>query len=95
MREVVSPEELRQCLDAISRHPKGASETGLPPSEVYGHTSQGVRVIYINFVNPSEVPIGSTYRTWVVRLGGDKSERVSYFRSRRGAAGDDTLPPDD
>jgi hypothetical protein len=95
MEEEVSPEEVRQCLDAISRHPKGASEARLPPGEVYGHTFSGGRYVYINFVKPSETPIGSTYRTWVVRFRGDKPEGVSYYRSRRGAAGDDTLPPDD
>lgn len=95
MREVVSPEELRQCLDAISRHPKGASDYELPLAEVYGHTSAGGRYVHINFVKPSDVPVGATYRTWVVRLEGDEPPRVSYFLSRRGAAGDDTLPPDD
>ena len=95
MKEAVSPEEMRQCLDAISRNPKGASEIRLPPGEVYGHTAPDGRYIYINFVKPSETPIGSVYRTWIVRLRGNKPEGVSYYRSRRGAAGDDTLPPDD
>lgn len=95
MKEEVSPEELRRCLGAISRHPKGAAEIKLPPGEVYGHASPGGRYVYINFVEPSEVPFGSTYRTWVVRLEGDRPEGVSYFRSRRGAGGDETLPPED
>ncbi|HYE15803.1 MAG TPA: hypothetical protein VD968_15270 [Pyrinomonadaceae bacterium] len=94
--EEVSPEELRQCLGAISRYHEGASEVRLPPGEVYGHTSPGGRYVYINFVRPSDIPVGSIYRTWVVRLeGGGGPGGVSYFRSRRGAAGDDTLPPDD
>lgn len=95
MGEGVSPDELRQCLDAISRHPKAASEVRLIPGEVYGHRTHGGRYIYINFVKPSEVPLGSVYRTWVVRLKGDEPDGVSYFRSRRGADADDTLPPDD
>ena len=95
MREVVSPEVLRQCLDAISRHPKGASEYKLPLAEVYGHAYPGGRYVHINFVKPSDVSVGATYRTWVVRLEGNEPPRVSYFRSRCGAAGDDTLPPDD
>ena len=95
MKEEVSAEELRRCLDAISRHPGGASEIKLPPGEVYSHTFPDGRCVYINFVKPSELPTGSTYRTWVVRLEEDRPEGVSYFRSRRGADGDDTLPPDD
>jgi hypothetical protein len=95
MKEEVSPEEIRRCLDAITRHPKGASESGLPLAEVYGHTATGVRYVYINFVKPSDIPVGAVYRTWVVRLEGNEPPRVSYFRSRCGAAGDDTLPPDD
>ena len=70
IKEEVSPEEIRQCLGAISRNPKGASEIRLPPGEVYGHTSPDGRYIYINFVKPSETPIGSVYRTWIVRLRG-------------------------
>jgi len=95
MEEEVSPEEMRQCLDAISRHPRGASEIRLPPGEVYCHTCPDGRYVYINFVKPSEIPIGSIYRTWVVRLRGNEAEGVSHYRSRRGAAADDTLPPDD
>lgn len=94
MEEEVSPEEMRRCLDAVSRHPEGASEIRLPPGEAYGLTSHGGRFVYINFVKPAEIPLGTTYRTWVVRLAGGGPERVSYFRSRRGAAGDDTLPPE-
>ena len=94
-KEEVSPEEMRQCLEAISRHPKGVSEAWLPPGGAYVHTSPGGRYVYINFVKPSEVPLGATYRTWVVRLDGGGPGRVSYFRSRRGAAADDTLPPED
>jgi hypothetical protein len=92
---VVSPDELRQCLDAISRHPKAASDYEPPLAQVYGHTSPGGRYVYINFVKPSDLPVGATYRTWVVRLEGGETPRASYFLSRRGAAGDDTLPPDD
>ena len=74
MKEEVSPEELRQCLDAISRNPKGASEIRLPPGEIYSHTYPDGRHIYINFVKPSEPPIGSIYRTWIVRFKGNKPE---------------------
>ena len=95
MEEEVSLEQMGQCLDAISRHPKGASDIRLPPGEVYCSVSPGGRHIYINFVKPSGVPIGSIYRTWVVRFQGGKPEAISYYLSRRGAAGDDTLPPDD
>ena len=95
MKEEVSSEEMEQCLDAISRHPKGASEIRLPPGEVYCQTFPGERYNYINFVEPSEIPVGSIYRTWIVRFKGKKIQGVLYYRSRRGAAGDDTLPPDD
>ena len=95
MGEEVSPEELELCLDVISLYPVGASDIRLPPGEVSCYASHGGRHIHINFVKPSEVPIGSIYLTWVVRLQGGKLGGVSYYRSRRGAAGDDTLPPDD
>ena len=95
MKEDVSAEELARCLKAIARHPKGASEVGLPPAEVYGHRFAGGRTVYINFLKPSELAVGSIYRTWVVRFEWDKLACVSYFRSRRGEAADDTLPPDD
>lgn len=95
MKEEVSPEEMRQCLEAISRDPRGASEIRLPPGEVYCHTSPDGRYVHINFVKPCDIPIGATYRTWVVRLRGGGPEGVSHYRSRRGAGGDETLPPDD
>ena len=95
MEEGVSPEVLELCLDLISLHPKGASDIRLPPGEVYCHASPGVRNIYINFIKPSEVPVGSIYLTWVIRSEGGKPGGVSYYRSRRGEAADDTLPPDD
>ncbi len=44
---------------------------------------------------PPPGAVGSIYRTWVVRFEGDKLACVSYFRSRRGEAAEDTLPPDD
>jgi hypothetical protein len=95
MMEDVSLEELEKCLEAISRSPKGAPDIRRPPGEVYGHTDSDGRYIYINFVKPSEVPIGSIYRTWVVRFESGKPERILHFRSRRGDTGDDTLPPDE
>lgn len=95
MEEELPVEELEQCLEAISRHPKGASDLRRPPGEVHCYALPGGRHIYINFVKPSEVPIGSVYLTWVVRSQAGKPESVSYYRSRRGASGDDTLPPDD
>ena len=95
MKEDVSAEELARCLRAIARHPKGASEVGLSPAEIYGHRFAGGRTVYINFLKPSELPVGSVYRTWVVRFAEGRLDGVSYFRSRRGEAADDTLPPDD
>lgn len=95
MKEGATAEELARCLEAIARHPKGASEVGPHLGEVYSHKSAGGSIVYINFLKPSDLPVGSIYRTWVVRFRGDKLEGVSYFLSRRGAAADDTLPPDD
>lgn len=95
MTEAVSLKEIDQCIEEISRHPKGAQDTKTPPEEVHCHAFPGGRCIYINFVNRDDVPVGSIYRTWIVQFSEDKPERVSYFRSRRGDAIDDTLPGDD
>src|SRR5262245_47752179 len=95
MKDEISPEDLKQCLEAISCIPKGASEIRRTPGEIYSSATPDGRYIYINFINPSEIPIGSTYRTWIVRFKGNRLEGVSYFRSRRGELGDDTLPPED
>lgn len=95
LKEEVSTGELVQCLEAIARDPKGASDIRLPLGEVYCGRFLGERTVYINFLKPSLVPLGSTYRTWVIRFDGGRPEGVSYFLSRRGGTADDTLPPDD
>ena len=91
----ITSEEIDLCLEAISRHPKGVGEIRRPPGEVYSITASTERYIYINFVRSADVPIGAIYRTWIVQFAGGKVARVLYFRSRRGAFGDDTLPDDD
>ena len=91
----VTPEEIELTLAAISRHPKGVGEIMRPPGEAYSLTTPGERNIYVNFVRPADVPIGAIYRTWIVHLAAGKVARVMYFRSRRGAFADDTLPDDD
>jgi hypothetical protein len=60
MEEEVSAEGMLRCVEAISRDPRWSSEIRLPPGEAYGHTSPGGRHIYINYVTPSETPIGAT-----------------------------------
>jgi hypothetical protein len=91
----VTPEEIDLSLEAIARHPKGAYEIRYPPGEAYSLTTPAGRSIYINFVRPGDLPLEAIYRTWIVQLAGGAVARVLYFRSRRGAAGDDTLPDDD
>ena len=95
MNKDVSAEEMALCIEAISSYFQGEAESFIPPEEVYSHTFSDGRYIYINFIKPANVPIGSIYRTWIVRFNGDKPESVHYFRSRRGEAGDDTLPPEE
>ena len=89
-----SPEVLAKCIQAISQHPKGKREIVCPPGQVYGHGSVDSRMVYINFVRREEVAIGDVYRTWIVELRRGVEPRVSFFLSRRGEHGDDTLPPD-
>jgi hypothetical protein len=62
---------------------------------VYSISAPSGRSIYLNFVRPLDLPIGAIYRTWIVQFAGGQVARVMYFRSRRGAHGDDTLPDDD
>lgn len=50
-------------------------------------------MIYLNFIDPTALPVGAIYRTWVVQLREGRVTAVSYFLSRRGAASDETLPP--
>jgi hypothetical protein len=95
MKKDISTGEMAQCLEAISQTSKGAAEIRLPPAEVYSYASPAGRDVYINFVNPAGLPIGAIYRTWIVRFTAGKPELVTYFRSRRGESGDETLPPDD
>jgi hypothetical protein len=91
----ITSEEIDLCLEAISRHPKGAEDIGRPPGEVHTIGASTERYIYINFIQPADVPIGAIYRTWIVQFTDGRVARVLYFRSRRGAFGDDTLPDDD
>jgi len=91
----VTPEEIELCLEAIAQHPKGAAEVTRPPGEAYSIRTPTERYIYINFVRPADLPLGAVYRTWIVQIGSEGAARILYFRSRRGAAGDDTLPEDD
>jgi hypothetical protein len=91
----ITPEEVDLSLEAISRHPKGVGEVRRPPGEMYSITASPERYIYVHFVRPVDVPIGDIYRTWIVQFTNGKVVRVLYFRSRRGAFGDDTLPDDD
>lgn len=91
----VTPDELESCLKAISHHAKCTGEVRRPPGEVYTAPFPGGRFVYINFIKPSAIQVGSVYRTWIVQLLDGKVDNVNYFRSRRGERGDDTLPPDD
>ena len=91
----VTPEELDLSLEAIAQHPKGAGEIKRPPGEAYSITAPSGRYIYVNFVRPLDVPNGAIYRTWIAQFADGKVARVMYFRWRRGAYGDDTLPDDD
>jgi hypothetical protein len=91
----VTSEELDLILEAIARHPKGASEIMRPPGEVYSIAAPIGRYIYVNFARPLDLPLGATYRTWIAHVIDGQVARVMYFRSRRGAHGDDTLPNDE
>jgi hypothetical protein len=82
------------CLEAISRHPQSAGEIVRSPEEVCVSRMPNGRYVYINFINPASLPVGSVYRTWIVQFSQGKEPVVTFFRSRRGLSGDDTLPPD-
>lgn len=91
----VTPEEIDICVESIAQHPKGAAEIRRPPGEAYSISTPTERYIYVNFVRPADLPLGAVYRTWIVQISAGRAARLLYFRSRRGASGDDTLPEDD
>ena len=86
-------EEIRICLELISRHPAGATEVG-PPAKIGVLPGEDRRLVYIDFTDPATLPVGAIYRTWVIDLNGPGEKKASYYRSRRGDNGDDTLPPE-
>jgi len=94
--DIITPEQLQQCLRAIFDHPKGPAEVTTTPAKVY-HGVEGMPdLVYINFVDPDSLATGEIYRTWIVRFLENGQLSVRYFRSRKGdERGDETLPPDD
>lgn len=93
MSAEVTPDELAACRQAIERRPEHVPEAGRLPEVWRGAGGREARVIYLNFIDPTALPVGAIYRTWVVQLREGRVAAVSYFLSRRGAAGDETLPP--
>ena len=96
MTDIITPEQLQQCLRAIFDHLKGPSEVTSSPAKVY-HGIEGMTDrVYINFVDPDSLAHGEIYRTWIVKFLDNGQLSVQYFRSRKGdERGDETLPPDD
>jgi len=89
-----SPGQLEICLDLIRQHPAaGPKESGEPFSAHLLRQDQ-YQSIYIDFVNRDALPIGTIYKSWAVVFQIDGSTQVFYGRSRRGANGDSTLPPE-
>jgi hypothetical protein len=90
-----TPDEVDACVQAINHANPGVIPPGQIPAEVTVAGSQEPKSFYVNVVPREKVPIGTVYRTWIVVPGADGETTVSWFRSRRGERGDDTLPPSD
>jgi hypothetical protein len=88
----ISAERIEEALRTLERHPTARHEVVRPPGEVYQAPLPGGWALYFNFVRPEHVPVGQVYRTWIVHSSEAEGPRVRYFRSRRGANGDETLP---
>ena len=89
-----SPGQLEYCIDLIRQHPASGPEE---LKEAFGarlSRDGNTQYICIEFVNRDTLPIGAIYKSWIVILPLDETSRVLYARSRKGADGDSTLPPE-
>jgi len=82
-------DEIKTCIRAIARHPKGAIEVSRPPAEIYVLPDGDDQLVHINFVKPSDMSPGSIYRTWIVTLHAGKPTNTDYQRFERASTGDD------
>ncbi len=88
-------QEIDRCVKAIRTAHPDAMAPGQEPAEVFV-TGEGDReAFYVNVQARKDVPVGVVYRTWIVSAGPGGEPMVSWFRSRRGESGDQTLPPSD
>ena len=88
-----SPGQLEICWISFASILPLAKESGEPFS-AHLLRRDHYQSICIEFVNRATLPIGTIYKSWAVVFGMDESTQVFYGRSRRGADGDSTLPPE-
>ena len=93
MRQAV-PSEIARCLEAIHAFDPKSGVRGATPAKVWVLDFPESTSFHVLFVDPKTLPIGEIYDTWVVTVSAPEEVKVIRYRSRRGAGGDDTVPPE-
>ena len=85
--------DLARYLDAIRRYMPARTAVTAADSTFADRGAE--LVLYVNDPPRAAVALGDSYLTFVVTIDRASAEpvRVTHFRSRKGANGDETLPP--
>ncbi len=88
-----TPELQAACLSAIAAVYPSADVLTEGVSEAFVADADGERMVYLLAQDRDALEVGSVYTTWVVIPRTDARSHVTFFRSRVGLNGDDTVPP--
>jgi hypothetical protein len=91
---IPSPGQLEVSLNLIPQNPVAGPEESREPHSAFVRRENRYQWVLIQFVNRETVPIDAIYKAWAVVFQIDGPTKVFCGRSRRGAHGDSTLPPE-
>ncbi len=84
---------MERCLEAIRRYAPDHASVG--PAECWSADVGNERWVYVNDPPRDNIGEEQIYFTFIVRIdpATDRILRVTHYRSKKRAEGDETLPP--